>query len=195
MASKRKSKKTKAKAVTVTVPLYLFDFDNDETYEPTETERERYHLAWSLRARKGKLSRVVLMEWKRHLVEAGHDQDEIKALTFSQALELTQYALVSEVIRRSQGTSTKGGWRNNRRAFKSQPVLTSKRSTEPMTKPLFPKQWAVVFGVSASTMRRWKKSGVYSFDPVSPRKWRLPLSEVPAEYLQKYQKLTQSERS
>lgn len=54
----------------------------------------------------------------------------------------------------------------------------------PMTK------WAVILGVSENTLRNLRKDEKYHFDQVSPRKWRLPRQEIPAEYLEKYRQTT-----
>jgi hypothetical protein len=58
---------------------------------------------------------------------------------------------------------------------------------EPMSKPLSMTKWALVFEVSRRTVVQWKQEKKYPFDRVSERKWRLPLSSLPAEYLHKYQ--------
>lgn len=52
--------------------------------------------------------------------------------------------------------------------------------------PLFMKQWAYIFGVSANKMRELRKGNQYHFREVSPRKWTLPKGELPAEYLEKF---------
>lgn len=52
--------------------------------------------------------------------------------------------------------------------------------------PLFMKQWAYIFGVSANKMRELRKGNQYHFRKVSPRKWILPKGELPAEYLEKF---------
>jgi len=71
-------------------------------------------------------------------------------------------------------------------AGQTEPPGTVKKDNVKISRPLFPKQWASVFGVSTSTIRRWKKDKTYSFTKMSERKWALPIQELPAEYLQKY---------
>lgn len=56
-----------------------------------------------------------------------------------------------------------------------------------MSRPLFPKQWASIFGVSTSTIRKWEKLQTYAFKKKSARKWVLPIQDLPAEYLQRYE--------
>ncbi len=63
---------------------------------------------------------------------------------------------------------------------------------EPQSKPLPMTKWADVFGVSRRTIGRMKEDEVYPFKQVSDRKWTLPLSSLPAEYLQKYQQQTKN---
>ena len=60
---------------------------------------------------------------------------------------------------------------------------------EPKSKPLSISKWATIFSVSRYTMTEWKKDGKYPFEKVSARKWTLPLSSLPAEYLQKYNQI------
>ncbi|MFC1635161.1 hypothetical protein ACFL5Z_09985 [Planctomycetota bacterium] len=67
--------------------------------------------------------------------------------------------------------------------------------TEPRSKPLWPKQWADIFGVSRSTIRRWEKDQVKRFKKDTPRKWSLPFSEVPARYLPTYQQTSPPNKS
>jgi len=58
--------------------------------------------------------------------------------------------------------------------------------------PLGLTAWADIFHVGDNKMREWmrskKKNKAYHFDKVSPRKWRLPINELPAEYLKNYSK-------
>jgi hypothetical protein len=53
--------------------------------------------------------------------------------------------------------------------------------------PLSMKKWAGILGFSENKMREVREANdKYHFDQVSPRKWRLPKDELPAEYLEKY---------
>jgi hypothetical protein len=55
------------------------------------------------------------------------------------------------------------------------------------SKPLPMKKWAIILGVSENKMKEIREAGdKYHFDKVSARKWRLPMHEIPTEYLQKY---------
>jgi len=47
-------------------------------------------------------------------------------------------------------------------------------------------KWAQIFGMSAKALRELRERQAYHFDQVSPRRWRLPLHELPAEYIEKY---------
>lgn len=73
--------------------------------------------------------------------------------------------------------------RNSKKAKKTVPK-TEYSLPLPMTK------WAVILGVSENTLRDLRKDKKYHFDQVSPRKWRLPKQEIPAEYLEKYRQTT-----
>jgi len=56
----------------------------------------------------------------------------------------------------------------------------------PMSKPLSSAKWAIIFGVSPSTMYRWREEKKYPFEKISERKWALPIDRIPDEYLQNY---------
>ncbi|HCO96624.1 MAG TPA: hypothetical protein DIU00_22240 [Phycisphaerales bacterium] len=64
-----------------------------------------------------------------------------------------------------------------------------------MSKPLSSAKWAVIFGVSRSTMRKWRKENKYPFVQVSERKWTLPIRKLPGEYLLKYQQHSNPKKS
>lgn len=51
------------------------------------------------------------------------------------------------------------------------------------SRPLSMKKWEDIFGADKRTLRT-----IYHFHQASPRKWTLSLSELPAEYLEKYKK-------
>lgn len=56
--------------------------------------------------------------------------------------------------------------------------------------PLSQQAWAEILQVSRDTIRCWTrqtKDRKYHFDQVSPRKWRLPINELPSKYSAKYQ--------
>ncbi|MBA7696836.1 hypothetical protein ES703_105488 [subsurface metagenome] len=61
-----------------------------------------------------------------------------------------------------------------------------------MSLPLSLKKWADILKVSIGTLRAWKNEPKpkYHFQSMSAssRKWRLPLNELPAEYLERYKK-------
>lgn len=52
--------------------------------------------------------------------------------------------------------------------------------------PMSLKNWAVIFDVGINKIRQWKDDGKYYFVQKSPRKWALPITDLPAEYLEKY---------
>jgi len=56
--------------------------------------------------------------------------------------------------------------------------------------PLAWNKWAGIFGVDTKTLRRFKDRGQYRFRKVSDRRWTLPISELPAEYMEKYRQAT-----
>ncbi len=58
-----------------------------------------------------------------------------------------------------------------------------------MSKPLSLKKWSEIFGISQSTMIRWKNEKKYPFNQISPKKWELPIDSLPCEYLEKYRPL------
>lgn len=62
----------------------------------------------------------------------------------------------------------------------------AKKSERKLSRPLFMKSWAKIFGISTSTMRRMRNGKKYDFIQKSERKWSLPIDELPAEYLEKY---------
>ena len=59
-----------------------------------------------------------------------------------------------------------------------------------MSRPLGLKKWAYILNASINKVRDWRDDpkSKYHFDKVSDRKWRLPLNELPAEYLDNYRK-------
>jgi len=61
---------------------------------------------------------------------------------------------------------------------------------EECSKPLFPKDWAKIFGVHRNQIYKYQKEKTYHFTKKSERKWVLPLNELPAEYLQKYRNVS-----
>lgn len=69
------------------------------------------------------------------------------------------------------------------------PTITRERSL-----PLKWNQWADVFSMSRAALRKIRDSEnpAYHFRKISvnARRWTLPLSEIPAEYLMKYRKVT-----
>ena len=65
----------------------------------------------------------------------------------------------------------------------------------PMSKALSSAKWGVIFGVSRSTMRRWREEKKYPFVPISERKWSLPISKLPGEYLLKYEQHSKPKKS
>jgi len=58
------------------------------------------------------------------------------------------------------------------------------------SKPLFPKDWAKIFGVHRNQIYKYEKEKIYHFTKKSERKWVLPLNELPVEYLQKYRNVS-----
>jgi hypothetical protein len=72
------------------------------------------------------------------------------------------------------------------------PISSSKPKTTPTetnieySLPLKMTQWAKIFHVSENKLRELRDEGKYHFERLSARKWRLPKSELPAEYLEKY---------
>jgi len=73
-------------------------------------------------------------------------------------------------------------------------VETGEPSTTERSLPLSWKQWADVFGMSTQALRdiREADNPTYHFSKTreKARKWTLPMNELPAEYLLKYQKVT-----
>jgi DNA-binding transcriptional regulator YiaG len=68
----------------------------------------------------------------------------------------------------------------------------SELEKETFSIPLSQTAWADILHVSENTIRQWrrstKKNRPYHFNEVSPRRWRLPINELPAEYLKNYSK-------
>ncbi len=62
------------------------------------------------------------------------------------------------------------------------------KPTDKMSLPLSLKKWASIFDCSINVVREWKNDpkSPYHFEKIGGRKWRLPLKELPAEYLEKY---------
>ena len=58
--------------------------------------------------------------------------------------------------------------------------------TAEQSKPLAWNIWAGIFGISTATLRKARETGKYHFRKVSERRWTLPISELPAEYLERY---------
>ena len=46
------------------------------------------------------------------------------------------------------------------------------------SRPMFPKDWALIFGVGVNKIRQWEKDKTYNFVKKSPRKWTLPIEEI-----------------
>jgi len=69
------------------------------------------------------------------------------------------------------------------------PAAQRKQPLE-MSRPLSLTQWKDILNVSINKVREWKNDpkSVYHFKKMSDRKWSLPLTELPAEYLEKYRK-------
>ncbi len=70
---------------------------------------------------------------------------------------------------------------------KTKRTSETKRTPQPLfSEPLAWNKWALIFGLSPNKLRELRKQGKYHFDQVSGRRWRLPMDELPAEYLQKF---------
>jgi hypothetical protein len=64
----------------------------------------------------------------------------------------------------------------------------AKVNTEEQSKPLTMKDWGKILELSPNKLReiRQSKNPKYHFQQVSPRRWTLPKSELPTEYLEKF---------
>jgi len=67
-------------------------------------------------------------------------------------------------------------------------ALKRKEKKEEQSKPLSMKDWGKIFKLSPNKLReiRESKKPKYHFQQVSKRRWTLPKSELPAEYLEKF---------
>lgn len=59
-------------------------------------------------------------------------------------------------------------------------------------------KWAEILHASPGTIRKWQRDESedrrYHFDKISPRKWRLPINDLPGEYLTNYKKQLENMR-
>lgn len=91
--------------------------------------------------------------------------------------------IVSELIEKAYDL----GWLELRRAYAEFSVKSAcKRTGTLYSMPLGNSQWASIFNISPNTMRELRENKTYHFEPVGKRKWKLPMNEIPVEYLEKY---------